>query len=227
MINSRMTPDSNFTAQTRTLGSIATWMTFAITEVYAIVSGVAYASQGAAVESGPFLSIMALLVVLMGPFLVLSMSVVHIYAIPRHKAYSLAALGFMIACVTITSCINFLLFMVSSQPDLFSAAWRSLFLPCKWPAPAFILDNFIWDWFFGISMLLATPIFSGDKLKNFLRIMMILSGSLCILGLVWIAIAPAQAVIIGILGWGAAGPIVFLLLARVFGRIPIETRADD
>jgi uncharacterized membrane protein YuzA (DUF378 family) len=36
--------------------------------------------------------------------------------------------------------------------------------------------------------------------------------------LLWIAVAPAQAIIIGILGWGAAGAIVFLLLAKVFGR---------
>ncbi len=61
---------------------------------------VAYASQGAAVESGPFLSIMALLVVVMGPFLVLSMVAVHAYASPNNKPYSLAALAFMIACVT-------------------------------------------------------------------------------------------------------------------------------
>jgi hypothetical protein len=199
-------------------------MAFAVSEVYAVVSGLAYASQGAAVESGPFLSIMAFLVVLMGPFLVFSMVAVHTYASPKDKPYSLAALAFMIACVSVTSCINFLLLMVSSQPDLFSESWRALFIPCKWPAPAFVLDNFVWDWFFGISMLLAAPIFSGNTLKNALRLMMILSGVLCLAGLVWLAVSPAQAIIVGILGWGAAGPIVFLLLAHVFGRVQVETR---
>src|SRR5512136_970682 len=92
--------DSMFTAQARTLGIVAAWMTFAVSEVYAVVSGVAYASQGAAVESGPFLSIMALLVVVMGPFLVLSMGAVHFYASPGRKPYSLAALAFMMAGVT-------------------------------------------------------------------------------------------------------------------------------
>ena len=72
-------------------------------------------------------------------------------------------------------------------------------------------------------MLLAAPIFGGDLLKNSLRYVMILSGVLCLAGLVWIAVSPAQAVIIGILGWGAAGPIVFLLLAKVFSRVPAET----
>jgi hypothetical protein len=198
-------------------------MTFIVSEVYAVVSGWAYASQGRAVESGPFLSIMALLVVVMGPFLVLSMGAVHAYASPRRKLYSLAALAFMISCVTVTSCVNFLLLLVSSQPGLFSESWRSLFLPCTWPAPAFVLDNFVWDWFFGISMLLAAPVFGGDTLKRGLRFTVILSGVLCLAGLVWLAVSPAQAIIIGILGWGAAGPIAFLLLAKVFGRVPAAT----
>ncbi len=218
-----LTPDSTFAARARTLGIAAAWTTFIVSEIYAIASGLGYASQGRAVESGPFLSIMALLVVVMGPFLVLSMVSVHAYASPTRKTYALAALGFMIACVAVTSCINFLLLLVSSQPDLFSESWRALFLPTKWPVPAFILDNFVWDWFFGVSMLLAAPVFGGDTLRNALRALMTLSGVLCLAGLVWLAVSPAQAIIIGILGWGAAGPIVFLLLAKVFGRVPAET----
>jgi len=224
MGNPGLTPDSTFTAQARTLGIAAAWMTFVVSEVYAVVSGLAYASQGAAVESGPFLSIMALLVVVMGPFLVLSMIAVHAYASPRHKPYGLAALAFMSLCVAVTSCVNFSLLLVSSQPNLFSESWRSLFLPCKWPAPAFILDNFVWDWFFGISMLLAAPVFGGDTLKTTLRLVMTLSGVLCLAGLGWLAVAPAQAIVVGILGWGAAGPIVFLLLAKVLGRVQAEAR---
>lgn len=224
MRHSSIPPDSTFTAQARTLGIVAAWMTFIVSEVYAVVSGLAYVSQGAAVESGPFLSIMALLVVVMGPFLVLSMVAVHAYASPNNKPYSLAALAFIIACVAVTSCINFLLLLVSSQPNLFSESWRALFLPCKWPAPAFVLDNFVWDWFFGISMLLAAPIFGGNTLKVALRLVMILSGVLCLAGLVWLAVSPAQAIVVGILGWGAAGPIVFLLLANIFTRVQVETR---
>jgi hypothetical protein len=199
-------------------------MSFIVNEIYAVVSGLAYVSQGMAVESGPYLSIMALLVIMMGPFLVLSMVAVHAYASPNNKPFSLAALAFLIACVTITSCINFLLLLVSSQPGLFSESWRSLFLPCKWPVPAFVLDIFVWDWFFGISMLLAAPIFGGNTLKAALRFVMIMSGVLCLAGLGWLAVSPAQAIIVGILGWGAAGPIVFLLLANLFTRTQVENR---
>ena len=213
-----LAPDSTFTRQARTLGIAAAWTTFVLSEIYAIVSGIAYASRGAAVESGPFLSAMALLVVVMGPGLVLSMVAVHAYAAAGHKPFSLSALAFMALCVTVTSCINFMLLVVSSQPALFTEGWRALFVPTRWPAPAFILDNFVWDWFFGISMLLAVPVFGGDRLKTGLRWALILSGVLCIAGLAWLAVSPDQGVLIGILGWGAAGPIAFLLLAKVFSR---------
>ena len=223
MASPSLTPDPTFVSRARRLGIAAAWITFIVVEVYAVVSGIAFASQGRAVESGPFLSIMALLVVVMGPFLVLSMVAVHAYASPTRKALALAALVFMIACVAVTSCINFMLLLVSSRPELFSESWRAVFLPCKWPVPAFVLDNFVWDWFFGISMLLAAPVFGGDTLRNALRAVMILSGALCLAGLAWLAVSPEQAIIIGILGWGAAGPIVFLLLAKVFGRVQAGT----
>lgn len=216
-------PDPTFSAKARGLGVLASWLTFAVVEVYAIVSGIAFASQGRAVESGPFLSVMALLVVLMGPFLIASLAAVHAYAPPTHKVYALAGLAFMVACVAVTSCINFLLLLVSSRPELFAESFRAMFVPCRWPAPAFVLDNFVWDWFFGVSMLLTAPIFGGDTLRSSLRILMLTSGVLCLAGLVWLAVSPSQAIIIGILGWGAAGPIVFLLLAKVFGRAPVLT----
>jgi hypothetical protein len=62
-----------------------------VTEVYSVVSGVGYVSNGAPVESGPFVSPMALLVVVMGPFLVLSMVAVHADASADDKPYGLAA----------------------------------------------------------------------------------------------------------------------------------------
>jgi len=211
-------PGPWFTPRLRVVGIVAAWGTFAINEVYAVLSGIVFLREGAAVESGPFLSVMALLVVVMGPFLVVSMVAAQAFAASDRRFWGTAALGFMIACVTVTSCVNFLLLMVSSAPELFAESWRGLFLPCRWPAPAFVLDNFVWDWFFGVAMLLAAPIFGGDRPQRGLRLLMIASGVLCLTGLAWLAVSPDQGVLIGILGWGAAGPLVFVLLANVFTR---------
>ncbi len=76
-------------------------------------------------------------------------------------------------------------------------------------------------------MLLAAPVFGGNTLKVALHFVMILSGALCFAGLVWLAVSPGQAIFVGILGWGAAGPIVFLLLANMFGRVQPEALATS
>ncbi len=192
-------------------------------EVYAIVSGLAFASQGRAVESGPYLSIMALLVVVMGPFLVLSMVAVHAYASPMRKTYALAALAFMIACVAITSCINFMLLFVSSQPELFSESWRALFLPGQ------VAGSRIHPGQLRLGLVLrdidasgGTGLRRGHSQKRTAgsddpERSPVSRGTGLACGFA------SQAIIIGILGWGAAGPIVFLLLAKVFGRVEAET----
>jgi hypothetical protein len=84
------------------------------------------------------------------------------------------------------------------------------------------MDFFAWDWFFALSMLLAAPVFRGSRLENAVRALMFLTAALCLLGFVWLPFSPPQATFIGILGWGVAGPIVFLLLANLFTR----TRPD-
>lgn len=182
-------PAPLFGPRARVVGIAAAWTTFAIDEVYAVLSGIAFLREGTAVESGPLLSVMAGLVVVMGPFLVLSMVAVQAFADPSRWIYGLAALGFMVACVTVTSCVNFLLLLVSSSPELFSESWRALFLPCRWPAPAFVLDIFVWDWFFGVSMLLAAPIFGGDALRRGLRFLMVAGGILCLAGIAWLGLS--------------------------------------
>lgn len=198
------------------------WITFALTQIYGIVSGIAFSSTGAPVESGVFLSIMAFLVVLMGPFLVLSMTMIHICTMKEYKPYSIAALIFMAICIAITSCNNFLLLFINSHQEIFSNFLKSFFLPCKWPTVIFIFDNFTWDWFFGISMLLISPVFKGNTFMNIVRRAMMLSGVLCILGLLLTFITPKIGILIGILGWGAVGPIAFLLLAKAFEKIPVK-----
>jgi hypothetical protein len=50
------------------------------------------------------------------------------------------------------------------------------------------------------------------------RIVMLVSGGLSLLGLIVFPFAVLPAIVISILGWGVAGSIVFLLLAIVFGR---------
>jgi hypothetical protein len=214
-----------FTSRDRVLGMVGAWSTFVVNEAYAVTSGLGYLSAQSPSDpiSDPYLSIMSLLIVLMAPFLVVTMVAVHAYAAPELKLYSLTALAFMILLAGITSTINFAILAVARQPNPPSSQWILSYITSGWPPLPQALDFFAWDWFFALSMLLAAPVFRGGRLANAVRALMLLSGVLCLLGLVWLPISPPQGTIIGTIGWGVAGPFVFLLLANLFTRIQPES----
>ena len=209
-----------FTVQHRAMGSVAAWATFIVGQAYAIAALLGFLSLKSPREpiGEPYLSIMALLIILMAPLMVVVMVAVHAYASPDRKAYSLTALAFMVLLAGITSGVNFAVLTVSRQIDAVGSSWLFLFLPYKWPTVAFALDVFAWDWFFALSMLFAAPIFREGTLEKMVRISMIVSGGLSLVGLIGLPLSAMQAISIGIVGWGVAGPVVFLLLAMVFGR---------
>ncbi len=212
---------SGFRSRDRVMGMLGAWTAFVVNEAYAVTSGLGYLSVKYPSDpiSDPYLSIMSLLIVLMAPFLVITMVAVHTYAAAGHKPYSLAALAFMVLLAGLTSSVNFALFAVARQPTPIPALWVSSFVSSGWPPLPQALDFFAWDWFFGLSMLLAAPVFRGGRLENAVRWLMLLTGVLCILGLALLPFSTPLATTIGILGWGVAGPIVFLLLANLFTRI--------
>ena len=209
-----------FTAQHRVTGQITAWAGFIVVQGYSIASGLGILSLKSPLDpvGTPFLPIMALLVILMAPLLVVTMVAVHAYAAPERKVYSVTALAFMILLAGITSSVNFAVLIVSSQADFAGAPWLPLFLPYKWPAVAYAMDVFAWDWFYALSMLCAAPIFREGRLEQMIRIVMLISGGLSLLGLIILPFAVLPSIFISIVGWGVAGPIVFLLLAIVFGR---------
>lgn len=210
----------DFTTQHRVIGQVAAWTGFAVMQAYSVTSGLGFLSLESPLDpiGAPFLPIMALLLILMASLLVVTMVAVHAYAAPEHRVYSMTALAFVILLVGITSSVNFAVLIVSSQADFAGAPWLPLFLPYKWPAVAYAMDVFAWDWFYALSMLCAAPIFRGGRLERMVRTVMLVSGGLSLLGLIVLPFAVLPAIVISIVGWGVAGSIVFLLLAIVFGR---------
>ena len=210
----------DFTTQHRVIGQVAAWTGFAVMQAYFVASGLGFLSLESPLDpiGAPFLPIMALLLILTASLLMVTMVAVHAYAAPEHKVSSMTALAFVILLVGITSSVNFAVLIVSSQADFAGAPWLPLFLPYKWPAVAYAMDVFAWDWFYPLSMLCAAPIFRGGRLERMVRVVMLVSGGLSLLGLIVLPFAVLPAIVISIVGWGVAGSIVFLLLAIVFGR---------
>ena len=200
-----------FTVQHRAIGRAAAWGTFLVGQAYAVAALLGFLSLKSPRDpiGDPFLSIMALLLVLIAPMMVVSMVAVHAYASPTLKAYSLTALTFMILVAGITSGVNFALFAVNRQIEAVQSPWISLFLPYKWPSSvAYALDILAWDWFFALSMLSAAPVFKEGKLERIVQILMIVSGVLCLVGLIGVPFTEVPALSVGIIGYGVVAPPV-------------------
>ncbi len=157
----------------------------------------------------PYLAILEALIILMAPFMVLMMAAVHAYAVPEVKTYSLSALGFMILLAGMTSSILFIRLTVLRRIDSSSLLHPDFFL---------YADLLAWDLFFGLSMLFPAPVFKAGRLEKAIRIAMIVSGSLCIIGILGPALGDLRFQAFGIIGYTWAFFVVCLLLLRLFNR---------
>lgn len=209
-----------FTLQHRTIGSATAWSVFCLGILYAVttVLGLLSLKEPHDPIGDPFFSIMELLTVFITPLMVISMVVVHAYAPPEKKVYSLTALIFMILLAGITSSVHFVILSVSHQIAATGMAWVPWLISFKWPSVAYTLDILAWDWFFPLSMLCAAPVFNVGRLEKTVRILMIISGVLSLAGLIGVPLEDMQVRMIGVLGYAVVSPIVFLLLGMVFRR---------
>ena len=214
-------PDRGFTSQHRAMGRTAGWGVFCLGAVYSVTLVLGFLSIKSPQDpiGDPYFGIMELLIILMLPFMVVSMVAVHAYASPETKAYSLVALVFMILVTSISSSVHFVLLTVGRQVESTNSTWVPWILSFKWPSVTYALDILAWDWFFALSMLFAAPVFQAGRLEKTVRILMIVSGVLSLIGLIGVPLANMQVRNIGIIGYGVTAPIVFLLLGIVFGRI--------
>jgi hypothetical protein len=170
----------------------------------------------------PYFSLLELLIIVMAPLMVIVMVAVHAYALPETKIYSLIALAFMIILASVTCSVHFVILTVSRQIDSAGFPWAPLFFSFKWPSVVYALDILAWDFFFALSMFFAAPVFRIGRLEKTIRILMIVSGILSIVGLIGVPLANMNVRNIGILGYVGVSLVVFLLLGIVFGRTSRE-----
>ena len=75
-------------------------------------------------------------------------------------------------------------------------------------------------------MLFAAPVFRGDRLRTFIRLLMIVSGVLALGGLSGAVVGDMQLRMIGVVGYAVVFPVVAVLLAMLFRRSkPVVTTA--
>jgi hypothetical protein len=213
-------PRIDYTQASRQIGRAAALALFFFGVAYVMITMVGLVSLKSPQQPipDPFNFLMELLIVAMAPMYVAVMVAVHAYADRVTKIYSLMALALMIVCAAITSSVHFVMLTVSRQVEFTSVSWMPLFLSWKWPSVIYALDILAWDWFWGLSLLFAALVFKGGRLQIAVRIAMALSGVLSLAGLLFLPFGDMQLRMIGIFGYAGLGPVVFLLVAIVFGR---------
>jgi len=149
--------------------------------------------------------------------MVMLMVAIHACAPAQVRTFSITALGWMLIVAALTITVHFVELTVVRhiQPDTVPGFAR--LFDFEWPSMLYAIDIAAWDLFLGLSLLSAAAAFAKRHYPAAHR-GLLLSGSLCLAGLV----GPASNVLawrgIGILGYAVVFPITCLALSRAFQR---------
>ena len=161
---------------------------------------------------------MEILIILEMPILVALMVAVHAWTPENSKILSRMALIFTTLLAGVTSANHFVILTVSHQPSFFNAEWTPMVLSFHWPSIAYALDILAWDGFFPLAVLVAAPVFSGNRIAIWIRWLLVLSGMLALGGLSGVAINDMQFRNVGIVGYVGVFLVAAVLMAVLFLR---------
>lgn len=164
----------------------------------------------------PYFTIMEILTILIAPLMTISMVAVHYYASRSYRVYSLVAILLMLIMTGITSSVHFII--LTSNLHGQAVQMPDFFFSFKWFSVAYALDILAWDWFFALSFLFASFVFKTGRIEKVVRVLMIISGSLSLAGLIGVPLDNMQIRNIGIIGYAIIAPVVFLLIGKVLSQ---------
>jgi hypothetical protein len=215
---------ATWTAADRTLGGVACYVFFALSLAYVPAMAAGFIANGgfSAPIGDPYLAIMELLIIPLALTLVVVFAVVHAYAGPSGKTLSLAALALCTLAAGVTICVHLVLLTVGRDADRSTLPGYDALLAWHWPSVIYALDIAAWDLLLGSALVLAALTFPGGGLAAVIRRGLLLSGGLCLAGLLGAALGNMDVRNIGIVGYALALPVVSLGLARLFSLAPLH-----
>jgi hypothetical protein len=205
------------------------YLVFGLSAAYVPTMVIGFVSQGGLARplGDPFLAIMELLILLLAPALVVVFATVHMYAAPAKRILSLSALVFVALMAGITVSEHTVLLTVGRQANEATLPGFARLFSWTWPSATYALDIVAWDLFLGLALVLASPVFGQGRLEGWVRKGLLLSGTLCLVGLIGMPLGNMQFRDIGIIGYAGVLPVVMLLMARIFGRLAALDLPDD
>jgi hypothetical protein len=168
----------------------------------------------------PYLAIAEILILLMAPVMVCLMLAVHECA-PRHaKPFTRVALGWMLAAAAFTTVVHFVQLTVARHISSATFPGYASIFGWKWPSTFYAVDIVAWDVFFGLALLFAVPAFADRIDAIWVRRGLILSGSMCLIGLVGPFANMLGLRTIGIVGYTIVFGLTCLPLSKTFLETP-------
>jgi hypothetical protein len=211
-------PTENHLATARRFGFVSAAAFVALSVAYAVPLTVGLITLPAkeAPIGDPWFSMMEWLILLSAPFMVALIVCIHVLAPPSRRPFSLASLVFMGMAALVTSGVHFTIITVSHLPAIANLPWTASLLSFTWPSVPYALDILAWDFFFPLSILLAAAVFGGSRVNNSIRLLLLVSGLLSLVGLFGPALHNMDLRSVGIVGYAVVFPVAVVLMARVF-----------
>ena len=192
------------------LGSWSALAIFLLGVAYFVTLTIAVSVHGlTAPIVDPILAVMEVLTLISGPLMVIVISAIHAYASADRKIYGLIALAFIIVFATMTSAVHFVELTAIRQRGSSGMIW---------PSPAYAVELLAWNLFLGLALLFAAPVFAGSGPERGVRRGLLISGALCVAGIVGPAVGNMRLQLVGVFGYAVVLPVVCLMLARLFRR---------
>ena len=190
------------------LGSWSAFTVFLIGVAYLVTLTIGFTVYGLNEPIvDPVLAVMEVLTLMSAPFIVVMMAAIHDYASIDRKIYGLVALAFAILFVGMTSAVHFVELTALRQRGSGGIVW---------PSPEYAVELLAWNLFLGLALLFAAPVFDSVGAESGVRRGLLISGVLCVAGIIGPAIGNMRLQLVGVLGYAVVLPVVSFMLARLF-----------
>ncbi len=211
-----------WTSTDRLLGKLSCYAQFWISMAYVptMAAGVVAVGGFSAVIRDPYQAIMELLIFPSAVALVVAFAALHAYAPASKKTLSLSALVLVALMAGITLCVHIIVLTVGRAADETTLPGFTMLFSWTWPSMIYALDIVAWDFCLGVALLLAAPVFSGSRLALWVRRGLVISGLLCLGGLLGAVLGDMNVRNIGVLGYALVLPVVMLQMGRLFAATP-------
>lgn len=188
------------------------WSAFALVALgvaYAAVVGSAMARAFDEPITDPTLAVMEILTLASTPILVFLMAALHTSAPPGLKIFSTAALAFMIVMAGLSSAVHFVELSAVRQTGIARIVW---------PSASYAVELLSWDLFLGLSLICAAFVFQGQRLQRTIRTFMLITGGLCLAGILGPATGHMRLQLMGVAAYGFLLPVTLFLVGHDFRR---------